>query len=113
VSSTDVAQTLVTLAEWVGGPAIGAAIARGVYRQITGRAARDRARDTSAETQRQKAVTERDRYDSARRKALEYASRLRGDLSEHGLDPGPWPTDLDRTLSREEIKNARRTKEKQ
>lgn len=104
----DLAQTLVSLAGIVGGTGALSLIGRGIYQQITGRAGRERARNTDLETQRRNAVQERDRYDTSRRKALEYASKLRGEMNEHNIDPGPWPDDLDRTLTPGEARKLRK-----
>lgn len=104
----DLAQTIVTAAGLLGGTGAVGLLARGIYQQITGRARRERERNTDLETQRRNAVTERDQYDTSRRKALEYASKLRGELNEHNIDPGPWPDDLDRTLTPGEKRKLRK-----
>lgn len=110
MTGDDSAQIAVEVIIAAGVPAFLGVLGRGVYRWLTGKTARDRARNTNIETQRQRAIEERDRYDARGRKALEEVSRLRGVLLEHGIDPGAWHEDLDRTLTREEIKRITKPK---
>lgn len=100
-------------------------VATTIGKRITGTAGRERVRNTTIESQRVRAIeerdrayeerdetiakirkesedtvrtvrAERDRADVERRKANEYASWLRGELLRNGITPGEWP-DFERT----------------
>lgn len=109
----DSAQFIATLLGAGGGGAVLLAIINGIIKWASGSAGRERVRNTSLESQRMKAIEERDkanvRADEAavrRRQTEEYASRLRRQLIENGLVPDGWP-DLSKTITPAELKRAR------
>lgn len=65
-----------------GGTLLGSFI-RTIWKWWTGRAGRERARNLSI-----------DQEMAMRRRALEYASQLRRQLTEAGIEPVPWPEGL-------------------
>ena len=92
----DTAQLLVTILGAGGGGAAILALINGTFKWITGSAGRERQRNTDLVSQRLKAVEERDsaekerdESDKKRREAYEYASKLRRQLIEHGIEPIP------------------------
>lgn len=106
---TGLAQTIVTIAGAIGLPAILYLVARGLYQQVTGRAARERARNSDYLARSIRDSERADISDITKRKALEYASQLRGEMLEKGITPTAWPEDLDRTLTPTELRKLRRT----
>ncbi|CAD5999166.1 hypothetical protein [Agreia sp. COWG] len=107
----DTAQLIVSLLGAGGGGAVLIALVNGIMKQLSGAAGRERVRNTSLEAQRVKAIEERDKAfrdredavaDAAlerdaearkRRKTEEYASVLRRQLNEAGIEPAPWPAE--------------------
>lgn len=107
----DTAQVIVTLLGGGGGAAVVIALINGIMKQLSGAAGRERQRNTSLESQRVKAVEERNKAYEARdeavaeaaaerdleatkrRKTEEYASVLRRQLNEAGITPEPWPAE--------------------
>ena len=95
----DPAQLIVTILGAGGGGAAILALINGTFKWITGAAGRERQRNTDLVAQRLKAVEERDaaeqerdESDKKRREAYEYASQLRRQLIEHGIEPIPPST---------------------
>lgn len=73
---------------------------KGLGSWISGSAGRERAKNTDLASQRRKAIIERDEAleerdeaDRIRRIAFEYASKLRRQLIENGIQPYPEPTE--------------------
>lgn len=92
----DVAQLLVTILGAGGGGAALLALINGTFKWLTGAAGRERNKNTDLVAQRLKAIeerdaaeAERDASDKKRREAYEYASKLRRQLIEHGIEPIP------------------------
>lgn len=92
----DTAQLVVTILGAGGGGAAILALINGTFKWLTGAAGRERQRNTDLVAQRLKAVeeretaeNERDSSDVKRRDAYEYASQLRRQLIEHGIEPIP------------------------
>jgi hypothetical protein len=90
----DTAQLLVTILGAGGGGAAVLALIKGLLNWLNGSAGRERDKNTDLITQRRKAIEERvsaenarDEADSDRRAAYEYASELRRQLIEAGLEP--------------------------
>jgi hypothetical protein len=93
-ANMDTAQLLVTILGAGGGGAAILALINGTFKWLTGAASRERNRNTDLVAQRLKAVeekdaaeNERDISDKKRREAYEYASQLRRQLIEHGIEP--------------------------
>lgn len=119
-------QVLIALLTSAG---IGAAIVefvKGVIKWLSGGATREKERNTSLISQRRHAIEERDeanergdREAARRRKADEYASKLRRMLIENGINPGKWYTDpvdeieVHDTLDPEELKRLREVRKQQ
>lgn len=82
------------------------AIVQGLFKQVSGKARRQRAANATAESQRVKAIEQRDQADAKRRIIAEYASRLRRQLLELGATPEEWP-DTDHTIPAAEVKRLR------
>jgi len=83
-----------------GGLALLGSAGRAVWKRVTGRAGREKIRNTSLLSQRDaadaravKAYAERDEEASKRRIIQEYASGLRVRLIEAGIEPDEWPID--------------------
>lgn len=94
----DSAQLLVTVLGAGGGGAALLALINGVFKWLNGSAGRERDKNTSLVEQRKNAIQdrdvaerERDEADKKRRSAFEYASLLRRQLIEAGLEPVPIP----------------------
>lgn len=69
------------------------ALANGIIKWLSGASARERRKNTNLVTQRKSAVNERDIADKKRRIIAEYASSLRQQLKENGIDPHKYPTE--------------------
>lgn len=85
---------VVTAISAGGGGVVLVALITGIFKVITGRASREREDNASAETQRMRAVEERDKADkrawlaeSHSQHHREYVARLRRQLLEAGLEP--------------------------
>lgn len=85
----DPTQAVVAILSVTGAGAILGAIVQAVIKQVSGRAGREREHNTTVESQRMKAIEERDAADRNDRKGRDEVSRLRGLLLENGIDPGP------------------------
>jgi len=109
----DAVQLLVTVVTSAGGSAVLLAFVNGFWKQISGKANRERRRNTDLATQRAKAIEERDAAekerdiaDRKRREEAEYSSRLRRQLIEHGitpLEPNPQLWSIDHTVPKAQI----------
>lgn len=96
----ETSQMLVTVIGAGGGGAALLALINGLIKWLSGSSARERQRNTDIVAQRRKAIEERDvadderdSADKRRRKSEEYASSLRRQLLENGIEPNPWPED--------------------
>lgn len=105
----DTAQLLVALLGAGGGGAVLLALVNGLIKWLSGASARERDRNTNLESQRKKAIeereaaeNEREQADLRRRQAYEYASTLRRQLIENGIPVEDWP--LDRTIPQYKVK---------
>jgi hypothetical protein len=94
----DTAQLLTSLLGAGGGAAVIVALVNGVGKWASGASGREREKNTDLNTQRIKAIEDRDaealraeEADKRRRKLAEYASQLRQQLLENGLTPDEWP----------------------
>jgi len=94
------AQLLVTLMVYGGGGAALTALVTGIIKWLSGASARERQKNADLETQRLVAIEERkqaekDREDADRKRRIanEYASQLRSQLLENGIQPEEWPLD--------------------
>ncbi|MEX1078871.1 MAG: hypothetical protein WED09_07170 [Homoserinimonas sp.] len=110
----DSAQLIASLLGAGGGGAVLTAAITGLVKWKSGEAGRERVRNTNLESQRMKAIEERDKANEERdmaavrrRQTEEYASRLRRQLIENGITPGEWP-DLSKTITPAELKRARK-----
>lgn len=108
----DAAQVLVSIMVYGGGGAALATLVTGLVRWLSGSASRERIRNADIERQRLVAIEERasaekqrDEADRKRRIAYEYASTLRSQLLEHGIQPEALPEDL--TVPRTAVKQIR------
>lgn len=113
----DPAIAVASIISSLGGGALLLAIVNFTFKQVTGRAGREKERNTTLATQRADAILERDAAnerandaDRKRRLAMDEVSRLRGMLLERGISPGP-DLDLDRTLTKAQLKRLRETEE--
>lgn len=104
------AQTLVTVATVLGIPSVLALITKGIWQQFTGRAGRERQRNSEYLARSIRDAERADIEAMKRRKTQEYASELRRQAIEEGFEPLPWPTDLDKTLTTAEVKKLRTKK---
>lgn len=109
----DSAQLIASLLGAGGGGAVLTALITGLVKWKSGEAGRERAKNTSLDAQRMKAIEERDkaseRADIAnvkRRMTEEYASSLRRQLIENGHHPGDWP-DMDKTITKAQLRKVR------
>jgi pimeloyl-CoA synthetase len=115
----DAVQLLVTVVSSAGGSAVIIALINGVVKQISGKATRERRRNTDLATQRIKAIEERDAANTEldietrkRRESEEYASRLRRQLFDAGitpLEPAPEQWSLDHTVPKSLIEKGKTT----
>lgn len=105
----DTAQTLVSIVGTLGGSGVLYMVARGVYQQVTGRAGRERARNSDYLARSIRDSEMADAEASKRRKTQEYASRLRRQAMENGYTPIDWPADLEQTKTKSEVRNIRKT----
>lgn len=94
----DGAEVLVSIMAYGGGGAALTALITGIVKWLSGSASRERMKNADIERQRleaieerRKAEKERDIADRKRREAYEYASRLRNQLIERGIQPEDWP----------------------
>lgn len=94
----DGAQVLVSIMAYGGGGAALTALITGLVKWLSGSASRERVRNADIERQRLIAIEERrhaeqdrDESDRKRRLAYEYASKLRSQLLENGIQPEAWP----------------------
>lgn len=110
MADSDLAQTIVTVAAGLGGPGVLYLIGRGVYQQITGRAGRERAKNSDYLARSIRSSELADSEAAKRRKTQEYASELRRQIIENGNNPLPWPADLETTLTTAEVKRLRTNK---
>lgn len=110
----DLAQTLVSIVGTLGATGVLTILARGIYRTVTGRAARERARNSDYLARSIRDAELADTEATKRRKTQEYASELRRQAIEAGYSPLPWPADLEKTLTSAEVRRIRKkpTKEK-
>lgn len=76
-------QAVAAIIAAAGGGTILASVARSLWMRWTGRAERQRLKNLSL-----------DEEITLRRRALEYASQLRRQLYEAGIEPIPWPDGL-------------------
>jgi len=96
----DTASLLVTILGAGGGGAALLALIKGAINWLSGASGRERDKNTNLISQRRTAIVdrdaaekERDDADKKRRTAYEYASGLRRQLIENGIEPKPWPDD--------------------
>lgn len=82
-------QAVAALITALGGGTVLVSLGRTLWKWWTGRAARERERNLSLDEEM-----------SLRRRALEYASQLRRQLNEAGIEPLPWPDGLGSTSRR-------------
>ena len=94
----DTPQLIVAILGAGGGGAALLAIVTGIIKWASGTSSRERVRATDLRTQRinavrdrNKAEDDRDESDRRRRYAYEYASALRRQLTEAGIEPLEWP----------------------
>lgn len=113
----DPAIAVASIISSLGGGALLLAIANFIFKQVTGRAGRERQRNTDLATQRAEAVegeraanTRANEADRKRRLAMDEVSRLRGMLLERGIAPGP-ELNLERALTKAQLKRLRETEE--
>lgn len=114
----DTAQLLTVIIGTGGGASIVLALITGIGKWISGASGRERAKNNDLNSQRIDAVEERDQANliasavaTELRKTEEYASRLRRQLYEAGIDPEAWP-DVESTIPAPQLKALRdQTKE--
>lgn len=112
------ARALSILLTALGIPALLLSFGRSLWKWWTGRSNRERIKNNDLVARLRKAEEEREREAVEKRQALEYASRLRRQLIEKGIEPAPWPHKLGfahpgpvekhRERQREEERNAER-----
>jgi hypothetical protein len=91
------AQLLATFLVAGGGGTLLASAARAIWKQATGRAGRERIRNTDLLTRAETAEQRAEQEAINRRKMQEYASQLRRRLIEKGIEPDEWPIDAQTT----------------
>lgn len=103
----DTAQVIVGVLGALGAGGLIAQLVRFAMKRADGSAAREASRNTSLESQRSKAVHDRDQADAKARIMSDYAARERRKVIELGGTPEEWP-DLEHTLTPAQIRNLRR-----
>lgn len=88
------ARALSILLTALGIPALLLSFGRSLWKWWTGRSNRERIKNNDIVARLRKAEEEREREAVEKRQALEYASRLRRQLIEKGIEPAPWPHKL-------------------
>jgi hypothetical protein len=90
-------------------------IARGIIAQVSGKAQRQRLRDgdlltrvIAADKRAADADRRADEADKKRRLAMDYASGLRGELIEQHSPVPDWPDELDRTVTKAELRKIKK-----
>jgi hypothetical protein len=106
--ATDPYQAIVALLVALGIPGVIYLFARGVYQWITGRAGRERARNSDYLARSIRDAERAEEEASKRRKTQEYASELRRQAIENGYAPIDWPADIEHTLSGPEARKLRK-----
>jgi hypothetical protein len=115
----DAAQALVYVVGTLGSGGVLTIVVRGIFQTLTGRAAREKARNNEylarsladAQTARE-AAQQRDDEAAKRRRTQEYASELRRQAIENGYTPIEWPNDLEQTKTPDEMKTLRPRKKR-
>jgi hypothetical protein len=109
----DTAQTIVAILGAGGGGVVLSALVNGFFKQLSGAAGREQAKNTDLSSQRNEAIVsknaaekERDAADKQRRQVEEYNSLLIRQIIELGETPLERP--YDHTLSKEEIATAQK-----
>ncbi len=102
----DPASTVTTIFAALGVAGILAQVVRFILKRVDGSAARESAKNTTLETQRSKAIHERDQSDAKARILSDYASRARHQIFELGATPEDWP-DLEHTLTPAQLRKLR------
>lgn len=88
------AQALAILITALGGPALLISVGRSIFKWWTGRSGRERQhnRDIVSDL---RATEDRADYEAMlKRKSMEYASLLRRQMTEAGIEPASWPPGL-------------------
>lgn len=88
----------------LGGPALLISFGRTIWKWWTGRTTRERGRNNDLVSKINRAEDRAEEEASRKRKALEYASLLRRQLTEAGINPYPWPEGLSARSHRAPIK---------
>lgn len=94
------ARALSLIITAIGGPALLISAGRSLWKWWTGRAGRERSKNKQL-------VDDREHEAAQRRKTEEYASRLRRQMFEAGVEPEEWPEEL--TVPRAPRKRPRQT----
>lgn len=105
--SFDLAQTIVAIAGAAGLSGVLTIVTRGIFRSVTGRASRERARNSDYLARSIRDAELADAEAAKRRKTQEYASELRRQAIENGYVPLDWPADLEKTLTSAEVRKIR------
>lgn len=88
------ARALAIILTALGIPALLVSLGRSLWKWWTGRAARERVANNDLVSKLRRAEAEQENEARDKRQALEYASRLRRQLIERGIEPAPWPHKL-------------------
>lgn len=88
------ARAIAIILAALGIPALIASLGRSIWKWWTGRAGRERGRNNDLVSRLHRAERHSDMEAVERRLAMEYASRLRRQLIENGIEPTEWPESL-------------------
>jgi len=90
------AQALAIIITALGGPALLISFGRSIFKWWSGRSGRERQHNKDIINDLRNTEDRADEEAIIKRKALEYASELRRQLVEAGLEPLPWPTHINK-----------------
>ncbi len=102
----DTATVITTVFAGLGVAGLLSQIVRFIIKRIDGSAARESNKNTTLETQRSKAINERDQSDAQARILADYAARSRRQIIELGGTPEDWP-DVEHTLTPAQLRKLR------
>lgn len=102
----DTAEVVTTILAALGAAGLLSQVVRFIFKRVDGSAARESAKNTTLETQRARAIHERDQSDAKARILSDFAARGRRQIIELGGTPEEWP-DLEHTLTPAQLRKLR------
>jgi hypothetical protein len=94
VIDNSTAQALAIIITALGGPVLLISVGRSIFKWWTGRSGRERQRNRDIIDDLRTTEDRADDEAMLKRKAMEYASVLRRQLTEAGIEPTSWPPGL-------------------